>query len=275
MMIDINKNKGFAAVLAGTVVVLVVLLLLWRSASKGTQAQADKCRNIISRYQAITRQHQGEPGKALMALYAQKEKEAMDAADKMRTAVTEDAVPAFKPSEFKERVRKTVDEMVPAFKAKTIPVPEDLGFGQIYLGRDLPKEAEIPKLTSQYLVIGDVASVLLENQVIKVEAIDRLVEDKGSGGIVEPAPPGTEDEKKPKEVFESVPVRFKFATTPGGLYDVLAGIRNKNRLYRIRQLKSTMEPLAKGEGKDPSDIREELAVELTVERIVLLREEPK
>jgi len=134
----------------------------------------------------------------------------------------------------------------------------------------------MPGLISQYLVICDVTRVLLSNKVIKIDAIDRNVE-------VRPAEGGGDDisvtgpvETKEKPVFESVPVMFRFATTPEKLYPILAGIRNKHQFYRARLVNVPgLEPIAVGEGKSPSDIREELSAEVTVERVVLAKDEPK
>ncbi len=282
MTTDINRNKGLVVALACALLAMLVLLVAWRMMAKDTQARVADCRAVIAQYSGITKQHQGEPGSALAGLYDQKLKESQDAADEMRTAVVEAPAPKSNPNGFKELVRKTVDEMVPAFKAKNTPVPDDLGFTTIYSGHDLPSDNEMPKLIGQYLVISDVASVLLSNPIVKVEGIDRNPEvgGGGSGGNEPPEPdnPSARSRKavvQTKAVFENVPVLFKFTTTPDTLYGIVAGIRNKSHFYRVRTLKTTMEPAAKGEAKDPSDIREDMAVEMMVERIVLLQDTPR
>ena len=275
---DIKKNKKFGVMLGCAVLAMLVLLLTWWMVTKGAQTKMMECRAVIAKYDAIVKRHQGEPGAALTALYRQKLQEARDAATAMRTAVVEDSSPTFKPSGFKDLVRKTVDEVVPSFKAKNVPVPEDLGFASIYTGRELPSDAEMPRLISQYLIIRDVAAELLAHPVIKVEMIDRNPGETVTDTPTEPEPSSerartTEEQQKP--VFEPVPVLFKFVTTPDTLYNLIAGIRNKSHFYRVRMLKTTMEPTAKGEGKDPSDIREDMVVEMTVEKIVLFKDDQK
>jgi len=275
MTMDINKNKGLMVALAAAVVALLVATMLWRSAVNAGRAAAAESSAVISQYETITRKYQGEPGQKLVDLYKQKLQEAKDAAVAMHATVSEEAEPKYTPSQFKERVRSSVDTLIKEAKQGTIAVPEDLGFGPIYSGSEMPAARDMPGLISQYLIICDVTRVLLSNKVIKIDAIDRNVEAKPvEGGDDIPVTGPVETKEKP--VFESVPVQFRFATTPEKLYPILAGIRNKHQFYRVRLVNVPgLEPIAVGEGKSPSDIREELSAEVTVERVVLAKDEPK
>ncbi len=285
MKFDVNKNKVFLIALGALLVLALVAVILWRGAAGGARTAAGELSGASEQYQALVRKYKGAPGQELVAQYQQKLATVKQQANAMRTAVPESPLPSFTPASFKDELRTLRDKFQALSAATGILIPEDIGFGP-YIGTEMPRQAEMPRLTSQLVLVSDVLAILFTNRVISVTTIDRNPQGAamaaeevyvdGEEEVFSAGGPAARLGKTPEEsaqkaraIFEAVPVMFQFRITPGQLYPILAAVRNTHHFYRVSRVKSTLDVQAMGEIKDPADIDEELSVDLVVEHIVL------
>jgi len=281
-MLDLNKNKGFLIALAGAVVLLIVGIILWRGAVSGSQEALYDIDSAKSQYSSITKKYDGAPTKELVKAYEKKLEELEDIGNEMVKVAPQKKLPVFNPSSIKAEIKDTKDKYFDLSSEKNIRMPEDIGWSE-YLGPNVPKASDIPKLTRQFVIIKDVLEVLCADNanVEEITVIDRnpagasiddeeddeeeMFSDSGPSARTSKSAKG--DEKK--ELYDSVPVQFEFRTTPGSLYSILAGIRNQGYFYRLSKITDKLEIQSLGEVSDPSDITEVLSVQLLVDNIQL------
>ncbi|MCK5852435.1 Amuc_1100 family pilus-like protein [bacterium] len=278
-MLDLNKNKGFLIALAGAVILLIVGIIMWRGAVSSSQEACDDIESAKSQYNSITKKYGGAPTKKLVEAYEKKLEELNKITGEMIKVAPKKKLPVFNPSSIKAEIRDTKDKIVDLSTEKNIRIPEDIGWSE-YLGPNVPKASDIPKLTRQFVIIKDVLAVLCSDnaQVEEITVIDRnpagtTNEDINDDEEMFDDEPTGRTSKKPKEeekeLYDSVPVQFEFRTTPGSLYTILAGIRNQGYFYRLSKITDKLEIQSLGEVSDPSDITEILSVQLLVDNIQL------
>jgi len=281
-MLDLNKNKGFLIALAGAVILLIVGIILWRGAVSKSQEAYDDIESANSQYRAITKKYDGAPTAKLVKAYDQKLKELNEMVGKMIKAAPEKKLPVFNPSSIKAEIRDTKDKFYDISSEKNIRMPEDIGWAE-FLGPNVPKASDIPKLTRQFVIIKDVLGILCADNahVEEITVIDRNPagtsnDDSDSSDddvMFDDGPTGRtskkEEAEEEKELYDAVPVQFEFRTTPASLYAILAGIRNQGYFYRVSKLTDELEIQSMGEVSDPSDITEVLSVHLLVDNIKL------
>jgi len=281
-MLDLNKNKGFLIALAGALVLLIVGIVLWRGAVSSSQEALDDIASAQSQYTSITKKYGGAPTKKLVDDYNNKLEELGKINREMVEVAPQKKMPVFTPSSIKVEIKDTKDKFVDLSTEKNIRIPEDIGWAE-YLGPNVPKASDIPKLTRQFVMIKDVLTVLCaENaNVEEITVIDRNPAgatsnedmDEDMDEMFEDGPSARTSKKakdeEEKELYDSVPVQFEFRTKPENLYTILAGIRNKGYFYRMAKLTDKIEIQSLGEVSDPSDITEILSVQLLVDNVKL------
>ena len=281
-MLDLNKNKGFLIALAGAVILLIVGIIMWRGAVSGSQEALSDIDSAKSQYNSITKKYDGAPTKELVKAYEKKLEELESIGGKMTKVAPQKKLPVFNPSSIKAEIKDTKDKYFDLSSEKNIRMPEDIGWAE-YLGPNVPKASDIPKLTRQFVIIKDVLEVLCADNanVEEITVIDRnpagasnddeedddeeMFDDDGPSARTSKNAKGDEE----KELYDSVPVQFEFRTTPGNLYSILAGIRNQGYFYRLSKITDKLEIQSLGEVSDPSDITEVLSVQLLVDNIQL------
>ena len=280
-MLDLNKNKGFLIALAGAVILLIVGIIMWRGAVSGSQEALSDIDSAKSQYKSITKKYNGVPTKELVKAY-EKKLEALEVlGGQMVKSAPEKKLPVFNPSSIKAEIKDTKDKYFDLSSEKNIRMPEDIGWAE-YLGPNVPKASDIPKLTRQFVIIKDVLEVLCADNanVEEITVIDRNPagasnddeedDDEEMFGDDGPSARTSKNaEEDEKELYDSVPVQFEFRTTPGSLYSILAGIRNQGYFYRLSKITDKLEIQSLGEVSDPSDITEVLSVQLLVDNIQL------
>ena len=279
-MLDLNKNKGFLIALAGAVILLIVGIIMWRGAVSSSQEACDDIESAKSQYQSITKKYGGAPTKKLVEAYEEKLEELNSINDEMIKVAPKKKLPVFSPSSIKAEIRDTKDKFVDLSSEKNIRIPEEIGWSE-YLGPNVPKTSDLPKLTRQFVIIKDVLDVLCSDnaQVEEITVIDRnpagmsndeidddeeMFDDEGPS-----ARTSKKAKEEEKELYNAVPVQFEFRTKPESLYTILAGIRNKGYFYRLSKITDKLEVQSMGEVSDPSDITEILSVQLLVDNIQL------
>ena len=278
-MLDLNKNKGFLIALAGAVILLIVGIIMWRGAVKSSQEACDDIESAKSQYQSITKKYGGAPTKKLVEADEKKLEELNSIGDEMIKVAPKKKLPVFNPSSIKAEIRDTKDKFVDLSSEKNIRIPEDIGWSE-YLGPNVPKQSDIPKLTRQFVIIKDVLEVLCSDNahVEEITVIDRNPAGMSTDDIdddeemFDEEPTGRvsrKEKEEEKELYDAVPVQFEFRTPPGSLYTILAGIRNKGYFYRLAKITDKLEVQSLGEVSDPSDITEVLSVQLLVDNIQL------
>ena len=279
-MVDLNKNKGFLIALGGAAVLLIIGLVLWRGAVSAAQEEAGDIESANSQYKAISKKYNGAPTKQLVDEYKQKLEELNKIGDEMVNVAPKGKLPVFNPSSIKVAIRDTKDHFVDVSSEKNVRIPEDIGWAE-YLGPNVPKSSDIPKLTRQFVIIKDVLDILCSDDanVEEVKTIDR----NPSGAASDeddmdeevtfddgPSPRSSKKSKKEKEeLYDAVPVEFEFTTTPASFYTILAKLRNKGFFYRIERLTDKVDIQSIGEANDPSSITEALVVQMLVDNIQL------
>lgn len=286
MKFDANKNKGFLIALGVLLVLTLVAVFLWRRAASGAHTAASEIASARGEYEALVRKYRGAPTKDLVAQYEEKLKTIQQQAAAMGTAVPETPLPSYTPASFKDELRTLRDAYQARSQASGMLIPEDIGFGP-YLGTEMPKPSEMPRLTSQLVIVRDVLDILFSNKAISVTTIDRNpqgvstetpIEDMDDDGMYSGGPAARlgktaeESALKAKALFDAVPVMFQFRIKPDQLYPILAAIRNSGHFYRIARVKCMLDVQAMGEIKDPADVTEELSVEIVVEHIILRKD---
>ena len=278
-MLDLNKNKGFLIALAGAVILLIVGIIMWRGAVSSSQGACDDIESAKSQYRSITKKYGGSPTKKLVEAYEKELEELSSINDEMIKVAPKKKLPVFNPSSIKAEIRDTKDKFVDLSSEKDIRIPEDIGWSE-YLGPNVPKTSDLPKLTRQFVIIKDVLEVLCSDnaQVEEITVIDRnpagttnddidddkeMFDDEPTGRV------SKKEKEKEKELYDAVPVQFEFRTKPESLYTILAGIRNKGYFYRLSKITDKLEVQSMGEVSDPSDITEILSVQLLVDNIQL------
>jgi len=282
-MLDLNKNKGFLIALAGAVVLLIVGIIMWRGAVNSSQEAYYDIESAKSQYQSITKKYNGAPTKELVKAYDKKLEALSGIGSEMIKAAPKKEMPIFNPSSIKAEIRDTKDKFFDLSSEKNIRMPEGIGWTE-YLGPNVPKASDIPKLTRQFVIIKDVLTVLCDDNahVEEITVIDRnpasaarddsdnsdedvMFGDDGPSGRTSKTAKAEEE----KELYDAVPVQFEFRTTPASLYTILAGIRNQGYFYRLSKITDKLEVQSMGEVSDPSDITEVLSVQLLVDNIQL------
>ncbi len=278
-MLDLNKNKGFLIALAGAVILLIVGIIMWRGAVSSSQGACDDIESAKSQYQSITKKYGGAPTKKLVEAFEKELEELSSINDEMIKVAPKKKLPVFNPSSIKAEIRDTKDKIIDLTSEKDIRIPEDIGWSE-YLGPNVPKTSDLPKLTRQFVIIKDVLEVLCSDnaQVEEITVIDRnpagttnddidddeeMFDDEPTGRV------SKKEKEKEKELYDAVPVQFEFRTKPESLYTILAGIRNKGYFYRLSKITDKLEVQSMGEVSDPSDITEILSVQLLVDNIQL------
>ncbi len=277
-MLDLNKNKGFLIALAGAVILLIVGIIMWRGAVSSSQEACDDIESAKSQYKSITKKYGGAPTKKLVEAYEEKLEELNSINDEMIKVAPKKKLPVFNPSSIKAEIRDTKDKIVDLSTEKNIRIPEDIGWSE-YLGPNVPKTSDLPKLTRQFVIIKDVLDVLCSDnaQVEEITVIDRNpagmsnddIDDDEEMFDDEPTGRVSKKAEEEKELYDAVPVQFEFRTKPESLYTILAGIRNKGYFYRLAKITNKLEVQSMGEVSDPSDITEILSVQLLVDNIQL------
>jgi len=281
-MLDLNKNKGFFIALGGAVVLLIVGLVLWQGAKSSVQESIDNIDSAKSQYKSIAKKYNGAPTKKLVDEFKKKLDELNKISDEMVKVAPNKKLPAYNPSSIKVAIRETKDHFVDLSSEKNIRMPEDIGWAE-YLGPNVPKASEIPKLTRQFVIIKDVLDVLCADDanIEEITVIDRNPagssddeEDMDDEEVFDDEGPSarrgkTADKKEKEELYDAVPVQFDFRTTPASLYSILAKIRNKGYFYRVAKITDKVEIQSAGDVSDPSNISEILAVQLLVDNIQL------
>ncbi|RLD11382.1 MAG: hypothetical protein DRI44_03690 [Chlamydiae bacterium] len=278
-MLDLNKNKGFLIALGGAVILLIVGIILWRGAVSSQQEACDDVDSANSQYQSLTKKYNGAPTKKLVKAYEKKLEELKSMTGKMIKAAPKKKLPVFSPSSIKAEIRDTKDKFVDLSSEKNIRMPEDIGWSE-YLGPNVPKAADIPKLTRQFVIIKDVLGVLCSDKanIEEITVIDRNpagtsnddeMDDEEVTFGDEPSGGPSKKVEEEKELYDAVPVQFDFRTSPENLYYILAGIRNQGYFYRLAKITDKLEIQSMGEVSDPSDITEVLSVQLLVDNIQL------
>lgn len=285
MKFDANKNKGFLIALGVLLLLTLVAVILWRGAASGARAAASVIASAREEYEALGRKYRGAPTKDLVTLYEEKLKTIKQQAAAMSTAVPETPLPSYTPASFKDELRTLRDTYQAKSQASGMLIPEDIGFGP-YLGTEMPKPGEMPRLTSQLVIVRDVLDILFTNKAITVTTIDRNplgagteppiddIDDGmfGGGPSARLGKTAEESALKAKAIYDAVPVMFQFRIKPDQLYPILAAIRNAGHFYRIARVTCMLDVQAMGEIKDPADVTEELSVEIVVEHIILRKE---
>ncbi len=279
-MFDFNKNKGFIIALAGALVLLIVFLALWRIEAGACEESLLGHQDTCDRYQSLVDKYQGEPGKALVDLYKAKLESIKRGKEAMKTAFVPPPLPKYTPASFKGTLKDASDEFYDKCLDKGIRVDKNIGFAEFISGDELPKQSELATLTRQFSIIKDVLNTLIANGVDEITVIDRNpagedeVDEEWDDEEVDfgddEGPSGREEKKKvsaKKELYTAVPVLFQFRTSPGKLNKILAGIRNANQFYRIKNIDARTSIQTEGESSDPSDIKETLSVSFIVENI--------
>ncbi len=284
MTFDPKKHQVFLITAGVILLVTIVVAVLWRGAAGTLTAALADLDRAQSSYDAVAAKHRGEPTEALVKKYQQRLVDSKERAAAMRTVVPDRVLPSYSPSSFKETVRGLRDRLYAASTEASVAIPEDIGFSE-YLGEKVPEKELIPKLSSQLAIIQDVLEVLLTNHAVSVVTIDRNPDSSlaGSTEMIEDAetfgnegPAGgprlgkTADiaAGKARAVYTTVPVKFDLRIAPDKLYCVFAAIRNRDHFYRIRRVRAIDEVMTQGEMKDPSDITEEVAVEMVVDHVL-------
>lgn len=284
MKFDANKNKVFLIALGVLLALTLAAVIMWRRAASGAHEAASEIAAARDEYETLVRKYRGAPTKDLVAQYTAKLQTIKKQAAAMGTAVPETPLPSYTPASFKDELRTLRDAYQAQSQASGILIPEDIGFGP-YIGTEMPKQSEMPRLTSQLTIVRDVLDILFSNKAISVTTIDRNpqgvaaeenLEDFDDDGTFSSGGPAarlgkTADESalKAKAIYDAVPVMFQFRIKPAQLYPILAAIRNSGHFYRIARVKAVLDVQAMGEIKDPADVTEELAVDIVVEHIIL------
>ena len=282
-MLDLNKNKGFLIALAGAVVLLIVGIIMWRGAVSSSQEAYDDIESAKSQYQSIIKKYNGAPTKELVNAYEKKLEALNGIGSEMIKAAPKKELPVFNPSSIKAEIRDTKDKFFDISSEKNIRMPEDIGWAE-YLGPNVPAASDIPKLTRQFVIIKDVLSILCADNahVEEITVIDRNPAGASSDDSTDDeevmfgddgGPTGRTSKnakvEEEKDLYDAVPVKFEFRTTPASLYTILAGIRNQGYFYRVSKITDKLEIQSMGEVSDPSDITEVLSVQLLVDNIQL------
>lgn len=285
MRIDPKKNQVFFIVAGVLVLLALVALVLWRSAASGVRRAASELEMAQNEYQMLARKYGGAPTSELVKKYEALLQETKEQVGKLGKAVPEKPLPSYTPASFKDELRLLRDKYLAESQALGILIPEDIGFGP-YLGTEMPKPGEMARLTSQLTLVRDMLDIMLSNRVISVTSIDRNPQGIGTEEVIEdvevegmdsgPAPrlgrTAEESVLRARALYESNPVLIQFRIKPQQLYPILAAIRNSDHFYRVARLKCTLDVQAMGEVKDPTDVTEELAVDMVVEHVILKQE---
>lgn len=279
MTFDVNKNRGFLIAAGVALVLIIVLIVLWRGAVGSERASADELASAQEQYDAIAKRYGGEPGKELLEDYKKRLQLLSSDASLMRSAVPAEPLPELSPTQFKERLKEQLDAFRDAAAGKgNIRIPDGIGFDQ-FLGANMPDPREMPRLIKQFVTIKQVLGLLLDLKVEEVMLIERNIageQDMTLSADVDAvfsegpaAMPGASPTKKTEAVYDAVPVRFQFRTSPAKLYRFIAGVRNLPEFYRLRSLNTSLDTQSGGEVKDPSDIVEQLTIDAVVDLVTL------
>jgi len=287
MKFDANKNKFFLIALGVLLVLTLVAVIMWRVAASGARMAASEIAAARDEYEMLVRKYRGAPTKDLVAQYTAKLQAIKEQVAAMGTAVPETPLPSYTPASFKDELRALRDAYQAKSQASGMLIPEDIGFGP-FIGTEMPKQGEMPRLTSQLAIVRDVLDILFSNKAISVTTIDRNpqgvstednIEDFDDDGTFSRGGPAArlgktaqESALKARAIYDAVPVMFQFRIKPVQLYPILAAIRNSGRFYRIARLKTVLDVQAMGEIRDPADVTEELAVDIVIEHIILRKE---
>ncbi len=279
-MFDFNKNKGFVIALACALVLSIVFLVLWRMEKGACSDSLYNHQDVSDNYQQLVTKHNGEPCKALVELYNAKLEEIKKATEEMKGAFTPEALPKYTPASFKGALKDASDYFYDLTTEKGILLDKNIGFADLIAGNVLPSKSEIPTFTRQFITIKDVLNTLIANGVNEVTVIDRTpggeeeMEDENWDDeevSFDDGPEAREEKTKKvegkKALYTAVPVLFQFKTSPGKLGKIIAGIRNANQFYRIKNIEARTAVQVEGETSDPSDIDETISVSFIVENI--------
>jgi len=279
-MFDFNKNKGFVIALLGALVLSIVFLVMWRIQAGACSESILNHQDVSDSYGQLVTKYNGEPSKKLVDLYNAKLEGIKKGKDEMKTAFVGQELPKYTPASFKGALKDSSDYFYDLTTEKGIQVDKNLGFAKYIAGNELPSKSEIPTFTRQFITIKDVLNTLIANGVDEVTVIDRnpggedeMEEENWDDEEVsfDDGPANREEKSKKvdskKELFTAVPVLFQFKTSPGKLGKIIAGIRNANQFYRIKNIEAKTSVQAEGETSDPSDIDETISVSFIVENI--------
>jgi len=268
MKFDLQKNKLFLVTLGIVVVIVVVALVLWRgSVNKLNEASADY-ETANSDYETLCKNYNGAPCEALQKAYEADlealKKQAVDFVE----AVKVNELPILDPSNFKIELRKYDNQIKEEREKRNINIYPGEGFSE-FLGDVVAKEADMPKLSSQFQTVKDVLGVLLDNDVLEVVSIERnLGEQSNDYDDEEEAFGGAAAKQETATAkYEGIPVSFQFAIRPDKIYNVLSQLRDKPFFYIVRSIRTDLQPEPVGTIEDPSDILERVTVDMTVEMI--------
>jgi len=279
-MFDFNKNKGFVIALISALVLSIVFLVLWRMETGACNESILNHQDISDNYKQLVAKHDGEPCKKLVDLHTAKLEQIKKEKEAMKSAFSPKELPKYTPSSFKGALKDASDYFYDLTTEKGIQVDKNLGFAKYIAGNELPSKSELPIFARQFITIKDVLNTLIENGVYEVTVIDRspggedeMEEENWDDEEVsfDDAPAGREEKTKKvdskKALYTAVPVLFQFKTSPGQLGKIIAGIRNADQFYRIKNIEARTSVQAEGETSDPSDINETISVSFIVENI--------
>ncbi len=280
-MFDFNKNKGFVIALVGALVLSIVFLVLWRMEAGACEDSLLNHQGVSDSYRQLVKKYDGEPGKKLVDLYSAKAEEIKKGKEAMENAFVPKALPKYTPASFKGTLKDASDGFYDLSMEKGVLVDKNIGFAKYIAGNELPNQSELPTLSRQFVTIKDVLNTLIENGVDEVTIIDRSpdgeeeTEDESwddDDDVSFDEGPGAREEKTKKvttkkELYSVVPVLFQFKTSPEKLNKIIAGIRNANQFYRIKNIEARTAVQTESETSDPSDIKETISVKFIVENI--------
>lgn len=233
----VRKNKflaGFLGAMAVGVAVMGYLLYATQSRYDQTSQEYNSQVTELKRLQAL----KPYPEETNLTRFADEKKayaEAVNSLQASMAALTPTAEKATSPTDFQNRLRDLVGDVLRSATQTGVALPDGFYLGFEQYRQTLPDAAATPFLSEQLTEVEQIVRILINRKIDKLNSIKRAPLP-GEGGVVISAPPGEKPKPAGNELLVRRPVEIGYTANANAFRETLAQIIEAPRLFVIRAM---------------------------------------